>query len=311
MTNQRFAQEASRKSSQEVVKTKESIKENAKFVLNSKKWNALFQEADEVNREIVWLITEQRPQYNKTLFGKVLRAKSQYQKVKLKNKSQHACDNYHIKVEEAYFQVFEFCQKHRDPDLLAQVNIKGRHHLHFTFYGQNFADIIGVSAALVSPKIECDLLVTANLGLQKLTCETFKFTRRGQVVELKKFIFDKEANPTISLEGQILENMLPYSKLQVFVPEVGKIKIREIKLRPDPDEYDPKKVKTPKTPTPTQTPPASQPSGEKPQFQEPQGAEMTSPREQDKYIFTPEGEKIIKHSEPDMIELKQETPNSR
>lgn len=40
--------------------------------------------------------------------------------------------------------------------------------------------------------------------------------------------------------------------------------------------------------------------------------ELISPREEQNVIFTPEGEKIIKQSEPDMIELKpNENPSTR
>lgn len=293
--------------SQELVKNSKSGQLSALTILQSKKWTNVFQEADEVQREIIWLLTGSRPLYNKTLYGKILRAKNQQQKIKLKDKSKHACDVYQIKAQEKYFQVFEFCQKYRAADLLAQVNIVNSYQLNTQFYGQNFSDVIGLNASLVAPKIDCDITISQNYILKRMECRSFKFTRKDQIVELSKFIFDKDSKPTISLEGQILENMLPYSKLSVIVPETGKIKIKETKLRPDADEFDPKKVKTTKekdntVPQPvnpkSETPTSGVVTNEK--------GEVVPPRELEQYIFTPEGEKINKQSDPDMIELNQD-----
>lgn len=291
---------------QEIVKADE--------VLKSKKWTNVFQEADEINRELVWLVTGKRPQFNKTYFGKILRAKNQYQSIKLKDKSRHACDNYQIKSTSNAFEVFEFCQKHRTPDLLAKVEIKNRKNLVVTFLGQNYSDIIGISAAIVSPKIECDLVVSDTLTLQTLKCRPFKFSKNEQVVDLSIFDFDRSRNPTIKVEGKVLDNMLPYSTLSVIVPEVGKIKIKETKVRPDADEYDPSKVK-PKPEIKKNQEAQGVPSAEPPSPINPApsvvpvkpNGELVSPREEQNVIFTPEGEKIIKQSEPDMIELKPES----
>lgn len=291
---------------QEIVKADE--------VLKSKKWTNVFQEADEINRELVWLVTGKRPQFNKTYFGKILRAKNQHQNIKLKDKSRHACDNYQIKSTNNVFEVFEFCQKHRTPDLLAKVVIKNRKSLDVTFLGQNYSDVIGISSAIVSPKIECELMVSDAFALQTLKCRPFKFSKGEQVVDLSIFDFDRSRNPTIKVEGKILDNMLPYSTLTVVVPEVGKIKIKETKVRPDADEYDPSKVKPkpenkkvhetqalPAVETPQPVNPAPSVVPVKP------NGELVSPREEQNVIFTPEGEKIIKQSEPDMIELKPES----
>lgn len=289
-------------------------------ILKSKKWSYVFQEADEINRELIWLVTAKRPVANKTLFGKILRAKNQFQKIKLKDKSRHACDNYDIKVFDKEFKVYEFCQKQRSPDLLATVEVKSKTKLQFTFQGQNYSDVIGINAAIVSPKVECELEVNQSLILQTLKCQPYKFARNDQVVDLALFAFDRKKNPTISVEGKVLDNMLPYSTLSVVVPEVGKIKIKEVKLRPDSDEYDPTKVKKkevgnqiPAPINPAATVPVKPMENSEPSTipVTPQG-ELISPREEQNVIFTPEGEKIIKQSEPDMIELKpNENPSTR
>ncbi|NUM58237.1 MAG: hypothetical protein HUU56_06380 [Bdellovibrionaceae bacterium] len=295
---------------------KESYKNPLEKFVHDKKWTLVLQEADEIQREIVWLITESRPLFNKTLFGKLLRAKLQAQGIKLKDKSKHSCDIYQTKDMKSYFQVSEFCQKYRLPDILAEVDASSQTELKVKFYGQNFSDVIGVSAALVAPKVECLVVVDADLRLVKLSCENFKFSRKDQIVELKKMEYDKNRSPTISLEGVVLENMLPYSKLSVVVPEVGKIKIKEVKLRPDPNEYDPK-VNAKKNPLLKATPPSLQtsPSVEKMDAsplsvgEEPVQKKMEI--ESEKYIFTPEGEKVLRQTEPEFIEMTDETRPSQ
>lgn len=279
-------------------------------ILKNKKWTNVFQEADEINRELVWLITNKRPAFNKTYFGKILRAKNQYQNIKLKDKSRHACDNYQIKISGANFEVFEYCQKHRSADILAKVEMKNKKQLHIIFYGQNYSDVIGINAAIVAPKVECDLQINDNYAVQVIKCEPFKFSKGEQVVELSYFSYDLSQNPRMKVEGKVLENMLPYSTLSVVVPEVGKITIKETKLRPDPDEFDPSKVKSKPKPKEPQVN-GVQPINPAPSVVpvKPNG-ELASPREEQNVIFTPEGEKIIKQSEPDMIELKPENNNT-
>ncbi|MCB0370334.1 MAG: hypothetical protein KDD45_13140, partial [Bdellovibrionales bacterium] len=304
---------------QDSVKTSVGNENLAVSFLKSKKWSRVLEEIDEVQREIVWLLTEKRPLYNKTLFGKIFRAKNQYQKIKLKNKSKHACDNYQIKTQSTYFQVFEYCQKYRAPDILAQVDIVDSQTIKVDFYGQNYTDIIGASAALVSPRIQCRVKVNSHIKLQSFTCDSYKHSRGQQVIELTRYAFDKESEPSIKLEGQVLDRMLPYSKLSVIVPSGEKIKIKETKIRPDLDEYDPSKMsKTVKESKKTESSPSI--PNEVPGPVEIQVDEMgqpISPRQQDsentepEYIFTPQGEKIIKQSDPDMIELNPDgTPKS-
>lgn len=281
----------------------------AKELLENKKWTYVFQEADEVQKEIVWLLTGERPLFNKTLFGKVLRAKNQYQKIKLKDKSRHQCDIYDLKVFEKYFQVFEYCQKYRTPDLLAQVNIIGPLQIKTVFYGQNYSDSIGLSASLVAPHIDCDLTITPLFFLKSMECSSFKVSRKDEVIELSRFVYDKDAKPTISLEGQVLKNMLPYSKLSVLVPATGKITIKETKMRPDADEVDKNKPQVtqakPQTNQEIQTNHENQvnqttqanPLSVAPPIKINNEGEPISPRED---------EKKVKQSEPDMIELKEQ-----
>ncbi len=282
----------------------------AKELLENKKWTHVFQEADEVQKEIVWLLTGNRPLFNKTLYGKVLRAKNQYQKIKLKDKSRHQCDVYDLKVFEKYFQVFEYCQRYRSPDLLAQVSILGPLQIKTVFYGQNYADSIGLSASLVAPRIDCDLTITPLFFLKSMECSSFKVSRKDEVIELSRFVYDKDAKPTISLEGQVLKNMLPYSKLSVLVPATGKITIKETKMRPDSDEVDKNKPQVTQTkphatqskPQPTETIQVNQeihanPLSVAPPTKDNGEGETVSPRED---------EKKVKQSEPDMIELKEQ-----
>ncbi|MBN8537919.1 MAG: hypothetical protein J0M15_12765 [Deltaproteobacteria bacterium] len=284
----------------------------AKELLENKKWTYVFQEADDVQKEIVWLLTGDRPLFNKTLYGKVLRAKNQYQKIKLKDKSRHQCDVYELKVFEKYFQVFEYCQKYRTPDLLAQVSVLGPLQIKTVFYGQNYADSIGLSASLVAPRIDCDLTITPLFFLKRMECSSFKVSRKDEVIELSQFVYDKDAKPTISLEGQVLKNLLPYSKLSVTVPVSGKITIKETKIRPDADEVDKTKPQATQTISPaiqanphSVAPPSVDPSSSELPIKVNSEGEPISPRED---------EKKVKQSEPDMIELKEQdnqTPYTR
>lgn len=294
----------------------------AKELLENKKWTYVFQEADDVQKEMVWLLTGDRPLFNKTLYGKVLRAKNQYQKIKLKDKSRHQCDVYELKVFEKYFQVFEYCQKYRTPDLLAQVSVLGPLQIKTVFYGQNYADSIGLSAALVAPHIDCDLTITPLFFLKRMECFSFKVSRKDEVIELSQFVYDKDAKPTISLEGQVLKNMLPYSKLSVTVPASGKITIKETKIRPDADEVDKTKPQTTQIKSPTiqanplsVAPPSENPLNVAPPRVDPSISEQPLKVNSEGEPISPrEDEKKVKQSEPDMIELKEQdnqTPYTR
>lgn len=161
----------------------------------SKKKIELIKELDEVMREMVWLIRSQRPSANKTLFGKVWRALQQAKGAKLIEKSKHTCDQYSLeKVTEFQYRVYEHCQKHRNPDLLAVIEWS-HSQVKFQFQGQNYADILGMAAALVAPKVDCVVSVEGEAKLVGMSCTGFRITREENVVRFENIVHKKGKDP--------------------------------------------------------------------------------------------------------------------
>ncbi len=200
---------------------------------------ALVKELDEVMREMIWLIRSERPVANKTLFGKVFRALQQAKGIKLTEKSKQACDQYELeKITEFQYRIYEHCQKHRAPDLLAKIDWSHK-SVNFQFQGQNYADILGLAASLVAPTVECQVTTDDASKLVKMDCSGFRITRADQVARFDAMTFRKGKDPLMYLKGEVLKNLLPFSELTISVPLTGKVKILEKKKVPDRDETTP------------------------------------------------------------------------
>lgn len=199
----------------------------------------LIKELDEIMREMVWLIRSQRPSANQTLFGKIFRALQQAKGLKLTEKSKHSCDQYLVeKVSEYQYRVYEHCQKHRAPDLLAKIDWSHR-KIDFQFQGQNYADVLGLAASLVAPTISCQVSIDDAIKLLELYCSGFRITRADNVVRFESIVYKKNKDPQMVLKGEVLKNLLPFSDLKILVPLLGKVKILEKKKMPDIDEITP------------------------------------------------------------------------
>ncbi|MBL7542682.1 MAG: hypothetical protein JNL11_02650 [Bdellovibrionaceae bacterium] len=199
----------------------------------------LIKELDEVMREMIWLIRSQRPSANKTLFGKVYRAFQQAKGGKLTEKNKHSCDQYSVeKISEYQYRVYEHCQKHRSPDLLAKLDWSQR-QVDFQFQGQNYADVLGLAASLVAPTIDCKVTIEDEAKLVAFQCAGFRITRLDHVIRFESLVYKKGKEPLMWLKGEVLKNLLPYSDYTIRVPLVGKVQIVEKKKVPDADETTP------------------------------------------------------------------------
>lgn len=306
----------------------------------SRKKMDLVKELDDIMREMIWLIRTQRPTANRTLFGKVYRALQQAKGAKLTEKSKHTCDQYTLEKVSAYqFRVYEHCQKHRAPDLLVKIDWS-QNQINFQFSGQNYADVLGLAAALVAPVVDCIVTIDNEEKLKEFKCTGFRITRGDQVARFESLGYKKDRSPMMVMKGEVLKDLLPFSDLTISVPLTGKVKILEKKKTPDMDETTPEQKAKEKRkqveqsqpikalpPYPVAQPipeavdprnPDAPPSGQSPN-QSPRGSEVDS----DRSIENPDpnappigaprpnpNNDLRKNSDPDVIELN-EPPRTR
>lgn len=313
---------SSRKGQQKTVKNGEP--RPADFF--TKKKMELIKELDDVMREMIWLIRSERPKANKTLFGKVYRALQQAKGGKLTEKNRHSCDQYQLeKVSEFQYRVYEHCQKHRAPDLLAKIDWS-QSRVTFQFQGQNYADILGVAASLVAPVVDCQVSVEGENRLSELHCSGFRITRAENVVRFQSIGYKKAKDPMMVLKGEVLKNLLPYSDLIISVPLVGKVQMLEKKKVPDRDETTPEQkakqkaeelaAKPPVPPVVPTTPIPVDPSNPEETFEPvyndpvqvvkpPRDGDM--PAKPNESESTPQDPKnpVLKNSPPEMIEINE------
>ncbi len=314
--------ESSNSGQQNTVK-KMATKSEAKPVdFFSKKKMELVKELDEVMREMIWLIRVQRSSANKTLFGKVYRALQQAKGIQLTEKNKHTCDQYQLEKVSAYqYRVYEYCQKHRSPDLLAKIDWS-QNRVTFQFQGQNYTDILGSAAALVAPVIDCTVTIEGESRLSELHCSGFRITRAENVVRFESIGYKKGKDPLMVLKGEVLKNLLPYSDLIISVPLSGKVKVLEKKKVPDLDETTPAQKekekqkeeiakKPPAMPAPVD--PKKPAEHFEPVYVDP--AKVTQPpREGEGPVNDSESTQqnpnntLLKNSQPDVIEIQENQP---
>gem|GEM_PF-3380546 len=295
----------------------------------SKKKMELIKELDEIMREMIWLIRSERPSANKTLYGKVYRALQQAKGIKLTEKNKHSCDQYQVeKVSEYQYRIHEFCQKHRNPDLLAKIDWS-QNKVVFQFQGQNYADVLGVAASLVAPVVVCQVLVEDEAKLKEMQCTGFRITRADNVIRFQSVGYKKGNNPMMVMKGEVLKNLLPYSDLIISVPLTGKVQVVEKKKVPDSDETTPEKKAQqkakddlankqpppvpkpidPRTPEtlaepvfPTNPAEVTKPprDGERPEVRDENGNDVTEEASQQN-----PNNILLKNSQPDVIEIQE------
>lgn len=280
----------------------------------SKKKLELVKELDDVMREMIWLIRSERPTANKTLFGKVYRALQQAKGGKLTEKSKHSCDLYQLeKVSEFQYRVYEYCQKHRSPDLLAKIDWS-QSRVNFQFQGQNYGDVLGVAASLVAPTVDCQVTIEDESRLAELTCTGFRITRGENVVRFERIGYKKGKDPLMVLNGEVLKNLLPYSDLTISVPLIGKVKILEKKKAPDIDETTPEQkekqkaaelAKKPTTPAPVDPKKAEPVYIDPVKVTQPPRDSEGAPNDSESTQQNPNND-LLKNSPPDVIEINDQ-----
>lgn len=289
----------------------------------SRKKIDLVKELDDVMREMIWLIRSERPSANKTLFGKVYRALQQVRGVKLTEKNKHTCDQYSVEKDSMYqYRIYEHCQKHRSPDLLAKMDWS-HNQVVFQFSGQNYADVLGLAASLVAPIVDCQVNFDEQEALSYFKCTGFRITRGENVVRFETVIYKKSNDPLIVLKGEVLKDLLPYSDLTISVPRVGKVAIKEKKKVPDMDETTPEqKAKDLQREKQKQEPIKALPpypvavDPRRPENNDPQANvdPTQSPREGEgsgiNAVRPSPNNDLRKNADPDVIEIK-ETPHTR
>ncbi len=313
------------------IKQQNSVKVTAPKSVDffSKKKMELIKELDEIMREMIWLIRSERPSANKTLFGKVYRALQQAKGIKLTEKNKHSCDQYQVeKVSEFQFRIYEYCQRHRNPDLLAKIDWS-QNKVVFQFQGQNYADVLGVAASLVAPVVDCQVMFEDEAKLKEMQCAGLRITRAENVVRFQSVGYKKGNNPMMVLKGEVLKNLLPYSDLVISVPLTGKVQVVEKKKVPDSDETTPEKKaqqkakdelvnqkpplvpkpidpRTPETPAepvfPTNPVDATKPprDEERPEVRDENGNDVTNESNQQN-----PNNILLKNSQPDVIEIQE------
>lgn len=315
--------EGSNSGQQNTVKNRPTKSEPKPADFFSKKKMELVKELDDVMREMIWLIRSQRPSANKTLFGKVYRALQQTKGGKLTEKNKHTCDQYQIEKVSAYqYRVYEYCQKHRSPDLLAKIDWS-QNRATFQFQGQNYADILGSAAALVAPIIDCTVTIEGESRLSELQCSGFRITRAENVVRFESIGYKKGKDPMMVMKGEVLKNLLPYSDLMISVPLSGKVRVLEKKKVPDIDETTPAQKekekqkadeiakKTPAVPVPVDPKKPAEPF--EPVYVDPAKATQP-PREGEGPVNDSESTQqnpnntLLKNSQPDVIEIQENQP---
>lgn len=214
------------------------VVEKQKLLLKS------FLQADQVHRELLWILMKDRPPLTKTLFGKVARALEQDLGMKLKLKGFFKCDQYAVQKQvfgidgtTMKFKLFEVCggmggSPFAELDWAkAESNKSGQ--ISFFFESEKLMEVIGLGASILNKRMPCQMEWDEHHILKKLKCENMYHDRTGgEVFHIKKLLYQKDKNDLLEASGEVLKNLISQRKFSVSVPLSGKIKFSEVELQP-------------------------------------------------------------------------------
>jgi hypothetical protein len=86
----------------------------------------------------------------------------------------------------------------------------------------------GVGVSIFHPQLKCELEVSLQNRLLKMTCPIYARNRSPeQFVELTQFSFEKKGRPTMKIEGYVKQPPELISKIESVVPLEGDIRVKE------------------------------------------------------------------------------------
>lgn len=198
-----------------------------------------FLQADQIHREVLWVLMKDRPPLTKTIFGKLGRALQSDLGEKLKFKSSFKCDQYAVQKQAqglgpypVKMKFFEICGG-LSGSPYAELEVLQKDRMNFFFESEKMGDVLGLGSSILNKRMTCSLELNANQTVQVIKCENLYHDRQdGEVFHLKKYLYQKDKDDLIEVSGEVLKNLVAQRKLQIKVPLTGKIHFSEKELQP-------------------------------------------------------------------------------
>ena len=198
-----------------------------------------FLQADQVHREVLWILMKDRPPLTKTIFGKIARSIQSDSGEKLKFKSFFKCDQYAVQKQTqglgAYpvkMKFFETCGGLSGMPY-AELEVLQKDRMSFFFESEKMGDVIGLGSSIINKRMNCSMELDSNQTVTQIKCENLYHDRQnGEVFHLKSYLYRKDKDDLIEVSGEVLKNLVAQRKVQIKVPLAGKIKFSEKELQP-------------------------------------------------------------------------------
>ncbi|MFN7905899.1 MAG: hypothetical protein ACK5P5_12020 [Pseudobdellovibrionaceae bacterium] len=220
------------------VEVKKTPEQQALFDRQKLMVRSLLQ-ADQIHRELIWILMKDRPPLTKTVFGKTARALQQDGGEKLKYKAFFKCDQYSIQKQAqslgpypVKINFFETCNGMSGLPF-AEMEMKTDRQILLFFESEKLADIIGIGPSILNKRMPCVIDLNELHIVKEIKCENLYHDRQnGEVFHLKNYRYQKDKDNLIEVSGDVLKNLVPQRKLQVKVPLTGKITFSEKEMHP-------------------------------------------------------------------------------
>ncbi len=209
----------------------------------------LLTQADQIHREVLWVLLKDRPPEGKSFFGKTQRALIQSRGQKLTGKSAFRCDQYDVTFQSGKmtglplsFTFFEICSKSQGPKKFATLQMSSEGKFIAKYESEGLEEIVGIGSSILNKTMTCEVRLQGESVISQLSCDLILHDKNSEeIYELKKYVYVAGENSLISIEGNLLKNLVAQRKISVNVPLVGKIKMSEVELIPEP--VDPRQAR--------------------------------------------------------------------
>lgn len=205
-------------------------------------------QADQVERQVLWVVAEERRNAPRSPFGKVLRAALMALDGKLATKGLFECENYTFNKSGGpgawTFEFGENCGGRDGSKFIATWRSTSPKTAQVDFIPAHLHEVVGLNASALGRRRTCQVTWNEKGVLDFLSCPGWEVDRGEQLLRLTTMEFRRDRQNLMTLKGQVLESLHPVRKIDARVPLEGVISVTETELvapaqPPEPPEPPP------------------------------------------------------------------------
>lgn len=201
-------------------------------------------QADQIQREAWWVVSNERKSALRSPFGKLQRAALSGLDERLASKGIFQCDKYVFQKGALGAlwsgQFSENCDPRNGLRDIATWTLTGAQRGRVEFNPANLGEVLGMGASIFGRRMSCEISWDEKDIIEHMSCPNWEQDRETHLIRLETYEYHRNKGQILKLKGKVLENLTAIRKIETEVPLEGKITVVETELNaPSPQSVKP------------------------------------------------------------------------